>query len=315
VRRDTGRRRPISSQKAGLIGGAIVALVIVLIILISTLSPTHSSSAGGPILYRTAPTAYVTAVTQIPVAQLDAAGTGGSESSAGGFVASPKQPLLFSTSGGTKRPVLVYVGAEYCPYCAASRWPLIIALSRFGTFTGLGLVGSSPYDVYASTNTWSFRNAAYSSSYLVFEPADLTSNVCAVAVVDDSCPQNSYVRLETLSAANSQLFSKYDAPPYSATQQGIPFFDWGGRYISSGSQYVPNLINLGSSDTAVGWHPMTWQQIISNLKTTPLTPAGEGILGTANIFTAAICKMTSGQPASICGGPVIQEAQKLLPKS
>ena len=315
VRRDERRRRQISSQKAGVMGGAIVVAVIVVIILISTLSPTHAANAGAPIPYRTAPAAYVTAVTQVPVAQLDAAGTGGTESSAGGFVPSPKQPLLFSTTGGTRRPILVYVGAEYCPYCAASRWPLIIALSRFGTFTGLGLVASSPYDIYANTSTWSFEHASYSSPYVVFEPTDVTSNVCAVAVSDDSCPDDNYVRLQSLSPANSALFSKYDAPPYSATQQGIPFFDWGGLYISSGSQYVPNLINLGSSDTAVGWHPMTWQEIINNLRTTPLTPAGEGILGTANIFTAAICKMTSGRPGSVCDGSVIEDAAKLLPKS
>ena len=41
------------------------------------------------------------------------------------------------------KPEVLYVGAEYCPFCAAERWPLMIALSRFGTFSGVGLTHSS----------------------------------------------------------------------------------------------------------------------------------------------------------------------------
>ena len=37
-----------------------------------------------------------------------------------------------------KLPEVLYLGAEYCPYCAAQRWTTIIALSRFGTWSGLG---------------------------------------------------------------------------------------------------------------------------------------------------------------------------------
>ncbi|QLQ14649.1 MAG: DUF929 family protein [Micropruina sp.] len=29
---------------------------------------------------------------------------------------------------------MLYVGAEFCPFCAMARLPLTIALSRFGTF-------------------------------------------------------------------------------------------------------------------------------------------------------------------------------------
>ena len=35
------------------------------------------------------------------------------------------------------RPEVLCVGTEYCPYCAAQSWALIVALSRFGMFTGL----------------------------------------------------------------------------------------------------------------------------------------------------------------------------------
>ena len=35
------------------------------------------------------------------------------------------------------KPKVLYIGAEYCPYCAAQRWALAVALSRFGTFDKL----------------------------------------------------------------------------------------------------------------------------------------------------------------------------------
>jgi hypothetical protein len=63
------------------------------------------------------------------------------------------------TSGNL--PIVLYIGAEYCPYCAQQRWPLMLALMRFGNFSGLSYTESSSTDVYANTATFSFRTAAY----------------------------------------------------------------------------------------------------------------------------------------------------------
>ena len=41
------------------------------------------------------------------------------------------------------KPEILYIGAEYCPFCAAERWSMIIALSRFGTFSNLHFMTSS----------------------------------------------------------------------------------------------------------------------------------------------------------------------------
>ena len=38
------------------------------------------------------------------------------------------------------KPLVLYVGAEYCPYCAAERCAMVQALSRFGTFSNLTFV-------------------------------------------------------------------------------------------------------------------------------------------------------------------------------
>jgi hypothetical protein len=319
---DPRRRRPpqrSTGRTAGIFGGAFVALAIVVIILISTLGGSSTTGkVGSPLTFKAAPAAYVTAITSVSAAQLNAGGTGNGQESPSVFVATPpaKQPALTATVGGKTKPVLLYMGAEYCPYCAASRWPLIIALSRFGTFKGLGIIGSSPEDVFASTRTWSFAKATYTSPYLVFDPVELVSNVCAVALVSNACPNENYTRIKPgATPAQAKLFQTYDSAPYFTTTQGIPFLDWGGKYVSSGSLYNPNLITLGNSQNAFGWHPLSWQDIIDNIHSTPLTTVGQAILGAANIYTAAICKMTGSQPASVCSLPAVQQALKLLPKS
>jgi len=46
-------------------------------------------------------------------------------------------------------------------------------------------------------------------------------------------------------------------------------------------------------------HGQTWSQIAAALAT-PAAPVAQGVDGSANLFTAAICKMTGNQPASVC---------------
>ena len=80
----------------------------------------------------------VSKVTNVPASTLDKIGDGG-----GAFTG--KIPPV---NGGTPltangKPEMLYMGAEYCPYCAAERWSMIVALSRFGTFSGLSTVHSS----------------------------------------------------------------------------------------------------------------------------------------------------------------------------
>ena len=54
------------------------------------------------------------------------------------------------------KPEILYIGAEYCPFCAAQRWSMIIALSRFGTFSNLHFMTSSASDYSPSTPTFTF---------------------------------------------------------------------------------------------------------------------------------------------------------------
>ena len=44
---------------------------------------------------------------------------------------------------------------------------------------------------------------------------------------------------------------------------------------------------------------LTWSQIAADLHN-PSSPVAQGADGSANLFTAAICKITGNQPASVC---------------
>jgi hypothetical protein len=194
------------------------------------------------------------------------------------------------------KPRLVFIGSEYCPYCAAERWALAVALSRFGTFTGLRTTHSSSTDLYPDTNTLSFHGAHYTSPYLIFESVELETNQ----------PSGSgYKTLETPTAEQAKLMATYDAPPYvTQTAAGaIPFIDFDGRYMSTGATYDVQLLS-GKS-----------HQQIADALADPNSPVTQGVIGVANVFTAAICKTTNDRPASVCSTPVIQQLAAQLKTS
>ena len=121
------------------------------------------------------------------------------------------------------KPIVTYVGAEYCPYCAAERWALAVALSRFGTFTNLSATHSASNDVYPNTQTLSFYGSSYSSPYLDFQPVEEATN----QVVNGS-----YQTLQTPTAAQSALLAKYDSAG------SIPFLDVANKYVVTGCQLL-----------------------------------------------------------------------------
>jgi hypothetical protein len=189
------------------------------------------------------------------------------------------------TSGG--KPEMLYMGAEYCPYCAAERWSMIVALSRFGTFSGLATVhsgiknGAGEAEPYPSTPTWTFVNANYTSKYLTFTPVEMQTNI--------PDPSNgSYTNLQTPTAAQDALINKYDVAPYTSETGAIPFIDFGNKYLIIGASYNPGVLS-----------GLSWSTIATDLHN-PSSPVAQAVNGTANYITAAICKMTGNQPASAC---------------
>ena len=125
------------------------------------------------------------------------------------------------------KPLITYIGAEYCPFCAAERWSLAVALSRFGTFSNLSGTHSSDSDEFPDTQTLSFYGSSYSSPYIDFQPVEEATNQPA---------GDGYQTLQTPTAAQSALVAKYD------TQGSIPFLDIANRYVITGSSFSPQVL-------------------------------------------------------------------------
>ena len=238
---------------------------------------TSSKPAGANGPTGSALAAVVRDTTTVPASTLKSVGSGS--------VTTPPSAVTNGTpltSGG--KPEMLYVGAEYCPYCAFERWGMVVALSRFGTFKNLSTTHSSSTDAFPNTSTWTFYKSTYTSKYLAFSSVEETTNVA------DSSSSSGYTPLQSPTAAQEALLKKYDAPPYvsSADAGAIPFVYLGGHYVINGASSTPQVLQ-----------GLTWSQIASSLKAGTSAPA-KAILGTANYITAGICKMTGNQPANVC---------------
>ncbi len=271
-RRAEKRRRILLAS-----GSVVVVLAVVLVFVIVKLNHKPNSATGvsnGPT--GAALTSVVDKVTSVPASTLDTVGSGN------GAVTGKPTTISGSTLMENGKPEMLYVGAEYCPYCAAERWAMIVALSRFGTFTGLSTVHSSSTDTDPNTPTFTFYKSTYTSQYLAFSPVELTTNV------PDSSSASGYVTLQTPTKAQQDIVTKY-----GGSNSPIPFVDFGNHYLINGVSYDAGVLaNL------------SWATIASDLSN-PSSRVAQAIDGTANYITAAICKgLTNNTPASACTSTV-----------
>jgi thiol-disulfide isomerase/thioredoxin len=281
--------RQMEARRRMFLAGGSVLVVLVVVVVLIIVKGASNTSAGAKTTAGSAASSATTAsvakdITSVPASTLNAVGKGSGVSP---LIATKGQPPL--TSGS--KPEIVYMGAEYCPYCAAERWAMAVALSRFGTFSGLRLIHSSNKDVYTNTATLSFYKSSYTSKYLVFNPVEMYS---------EKQVGNGYATLQKPTATENSLISKYDGPPYvpSTDSGSLPFVDIGNQYLVIGAQYLPSTLGTTSS-VDPGHLGLSWTQIASDLKN-PASPVAQGIDGTANSITAAICKITHNADAAVC---------------
>jgi thiol-disulfide isomerase/thioredoxin len=257
-------RRAEQRRRLLIVGGSVglVIVIVIAFILVKGLSKPSKTLGSGAL-----PAAVARDITNVPASTLKTVGTGVIASPIGqNLKAITDKPL---TSGG--KAEMLYIGAEYCPYCAAMRWPMAVALSRFGTFGPLTGIHSTSHDVFPNTPTLTFYRQQYSSPYLTFTPVEHQKV--------DGKP------LQPVTKAQQALWAKYDS---SAQGLGYPFVDFGNKAVITGPFYLPqNLKGL------------TWAQVASKLKN-PNDPVAQQVGGSANYITAAICKMTGNKPASVC---------------
>lgn len=277
ARRAADRRARV--RRRLLLAGGSVGVVLVLVATLIAVKLTQAPARSAPPAGARSTAQVQRLVTSVPAATFDAVGAG----TATGLDTVTGQPAL--TSDG--KPEVLYMGGEYCPFCAAERWALAAAVSRFGTLSGLSLIHSSPTDSYANTPTLSFAKASYASKYLAFVPVEWFGEA-----TDPSTPFG-HVYLQQPTAQQQALFARYGGG-------SIPFVDIGNRYLLPQVQYVPSALA-----------GLSWTQVAAAMRD-PSSAVAKDIDGAANVITAAICVLTHGQPASVCRSASVTAVASLI---
>lgn len=273
-------------------------LAIALVFLVLVVEILAKAAGGGSVTPQTISSYVNKPVPASLVRTLDTASQAGLRFTGGPAPLSVQVKVSNATGPVKGGPTLFYQGANFCPYCAAERWATILALLRFGRFTGLHYMASNPNDVYPNTPTFTFDKMTYTSAYLHFDAAETVNRT-------DTAP------LQTPSKANNAALTKYDSVKYvgqaAANGPTIPFLDLANRYVWVGAPYNPT--DLASK---------LWPTIAQELVTAARTGSGNAnvlaILHGANIYTAAICSADGERPAAVCSAPGVVAAKGELPK-
>jgi len=164
-----------------------------------------------------------------------------------------------------------WLGAKFCPFCAAERWSLARALERFGTLKGgdgadahqEGLAG------FRLVPTPNLRAAVYTSQYLNYSGKEIFDR--------DNTP------LDTLDAEEQTIIDRFNP---DAT---FPFLMINGQYAQFDSGFSPGLIDQMDFDT-----------LRRQLDSGEVNDATNAIIGEADLITRYLCNSTGGQPAAVC---------------
>ena len=258
-------------------GVAVVLAIVAAFALVKVLggkSPQAQPSATGTLL----PASVSRSVTGVPISTLAVVGAG----SVPAFLQSSHQQHALTPITGPPllsngKPEMLYIGAEFCPYCAGMRWAMAVALSRFGTLSPLRGIHSAPSpEIYPDTATLTFYQSTYTSKYLSFVPVEHQT-------VD-------HKPLQSLTKQQERIWSRYEPDPNT---RGYPFADIGNKYMAT-VLFAPAAM-AGK----------TWSQIASAMQN-PSSPIARDVDGAANYLTAAICQITGNQPVSVCSAPFVK---------
>jgi hypothetical protein len=185
---------------------------------------------------------------------------------------------LETKSGKT---LVFFLGAGFCPFCAAERWAVVEALKNFGTWENLPEDFSAEKDEkYLNIPTFNFPNASYSSRYVEFqaiETADRHFNAI------DNGGRDPYGILENYNP-----------------DQIIPFTLIDGQFMQAGCGYSPKLFE--GLD-----HDKVREQILD-----PPSALGSSIKNETAFLTALMCSTLKNYAEGVCSENNIKELIKQL---
>ncbi len=260
--RQARRRRNRFASVA--VTGVVAVVAVVVIVGLS------SSNSGKPTPRTPVPADIAAHLTSVPVNDLVAA----SAKSGSGLNAA----VQLNDPGATgSKPGVLFIGAEFCPICATERWPMVVALSQFGTFGNLHQTRSAVRD--GNIATLSFYGSTYTSRYLDFAPVETTTNV----------PKGSYYQLLQTPTTNQQtVWVDVLEKQLGASNVSFPFVYLNGKYVINTAQYSPSDLS-GKNFTEIA-------NDVGNNDTT----IGGDIDAAAAALTKYLCVMTGDQPSNVC---------------
>ena len=259
-------------------GGATLAVVLVVGLIVAIgLSTKKKTSATNAVV--AAPTSVTGGITGAATAML----SGAPDISA---VSGPPATLTGARlTNAAGLPEVLYVGGDFCPNCGATRWPLAIALSRFGTLSNVKTTYSADSDKPSHIPTLSFHGSSYTSQYIAF--------------VGKEEVDGARKPLDTLTAAETSLFDNFGGSPNGSTP-GYPFIDFGGIWKQNGASFDPTALS-----------GMTPESVAASLSK-PTAKPGSLIKASADVFTAIICELDGGKPANVCTAAGVATATTAL---
>jgi hypothetical protein len=263
--------------------GVVVVIVLALVIVKVAGGGSNANNNATAPTRSPAPASLVSQVTSVPDSTAAAVGL---PSTVNPPTVVKNQPPL--TANG--KPQVLFIGAEFCPLCGAERWAIVMAMSKFGTFSGLSETTSSPWDSPPAVSTFSFYQSTYTSQYVDLATVEHESN--------DTHGIGTRAVLQSTTAAQSTLWNHYES--LFGIRPSYPFMDLGNKVFVSGPSYDPTVLE-----------GLSHQEIASRLSN-PQDPVTQGIVGTSNYLTASVCALTGQQPASVCSTNAVHQAAAKL---
>ena len=273
-----------------------LGLIVVAIVLLGTLVLVRDNSAPGTSsstveTFTPASSSLISAMASVPASVFDSVGV-----NAPTTPVTPLQPTggagtpawLATVNLGPPLPVVFFYGAEFAPYAAVQRWPLVLALSRFGTFHELGDHAVEPDDRVREPLDLHVLEG------LLLEPIRDPRVGGALQLVEPD-------RGERTSASRPPMPGRpRPIASYGAGANTFALLDVANRYTLNGSSFSPAVLAGLTQDQIAGY------------LTSPASPLTQAVVTSANEISAAICSTDGEKPAAVCDSRGVLAADALL---
>lgn len=162
------------------------------------------------------------------------------------------------------KSLVFFMGAGFCPFCAAERWAIVNALSNFGKWEGLVETTSAGHDEkFLNIPTVSFARAKYESDYVEF--------------VGRETADRNFEPLQELGEKDYEILDTFNP------DQIIPFLLVDGQFMQVGAGYSPQILE-----------GMDHAKVRAELDN-PASPVGKAMKAEIDNITALVCKSIGGR--------------------